>query len=461
MEDYIKKIIDIIKENFPNGVRGDFIDINKILRIYPAKYADEKIPPLNFIFGVIHSQGIKIGERFYFISENEIEKILSFFSKIFEKNLIVFYSEIFEKHSDFFSSLNIFSPEILKKILRENDKENFYFDEFCSPDRMTRLKYEISKIFMTEEKSLSLEDLQEIFLYVPAEKILSELNTKKYLPTLSGKYFSISKIKFDREEIFTAEEKIFTVIEEKNSASFDDYDLSSNFFLNPEISENVLLNLIHKKFFANKFTMRGKNFLKKGRKSSNFVKNIFENFLVNRYEVTFSELLNFARQSGNDSKKISSMTLNYALKNMIRADENFFVKDKLINFDVAEIDEALTPFVQGKIISLRAVTSFTGFPPVVGYSWNLFLLESFLRKYSEKFSHSAPNANSANIGAIFPKSMTFENYFDVQIAVLLQENIPIEKSAVENFLVEQGFRATRNKKITLQLIEKAQEISNF
>ena len=308
---------------------------------------------------------------------------------------------------------------------------------------------------------MSLEDLQKIFPYVPAEKILSELNTKKYLPTLSGKYFPVSKIKFDREEIFTAEKKISAVIEEKNSASFDDYDLSSNFFLNPEIPENVLLNLIYKKFFADKFTMRGKNFLKKGRKSSNFVKNIFENFLVNRDEVTFSELLNCARQSGNDSRQISSMTLNYALKNMIRADENFFVKDKLINFDVAEIDEALTPFVQGKIISLRAVTSFTGFPPVVGYSWNLFLLESFLRKYSEKFSHSAPNANNANIGAIFSKSMTFENYFDVQIAVLLQENIPLEKSAVENFLVEQGFRATRNKKITLQLLEKAQEISNL
>ena len=460
MEDYIKKIIDIIKENFPNGVRGDFIDIRKIWRIYPAKYSDEKISQ-NFIFGVIHSQGIKIGERFYFISDDEIKKTLVFCSKIFEKNLIVFYSEVFEKHSYFFSSLDIFSPEILKKILRENDKENFYFDEFCSPDRMTRLKYEISKIFMTEEKSLSLEDLQEIFPYVPAEKILSELNTKKYLPTLSGKYFPVSKIKFDREEIFMADKKISAVIEEKNSASFDDYDLSSNFFLNPEISENVLLNLIHKKFFADKFTMRGKNFFKKGRKSSNFVKNIFENFLVNRDEVTFSELLNCARQSGNDSRQISSMTLNYALKNMIRADENFFVKDELINFDVAEIDEALTPFVQGKIISLRAVTSFTGFPPVVGYSWNLFLLESFLRKYSEKFSHSAPNANSANIGAIFPKSMTFENYFDVQIAVLLQENIPLEKSAVENFLVEQGFRATRNKKITLQLLEKAQEISNL
>ena len=34
MQDITETIIEIIKNNFPNGIRTDFIDINKVMRIY-------------------------------------------------------------------------------------------------------------------------------------------------------------------------------------------------------------------------------------------------------------------------------------------------------------------------------------------------------------------------------------------------------------------------------------------
>ena len=34
---------EIIMSDFPNGIRDDFIDTNKVLRIYSSKHADEKI----------------------------------------------------------------------------------------------------------------------------------------------------------------------------------------------------------------------------------------------------------------------------------------------------------------------------------------------------------------------------------------------------------------------------------
>ena len=143
---------------------------------------------------------------------------------------------------------------------------------------------------------------------------------------------------------------------------------------------------------------------------------------------------------------------------MIRAEKNLFVKDALINFDIAAVDEALTSFVRGKIIPLRAVTSFTGFPSVEGCSWNLFLLESFLRKFSRRYVYASHAVNNSNLGAIHPKSLKFENYLDVQAAAVVQEKIPLEKSAVENFLIGQGFRARRIKNVTEQIIVRAQEI---
>ena len=182
-------------------------------------------------------------------------------------------------------------------------------------------------------------------------------------------------------------------------------------------------------------------------------------FISEYKELSVEKLFAFAESLGF-SKKYATVSLSVAHEMMIRVEKDLFVEDSLISFDVAGVDEALTSFVQGKIIPLRGVTSFTGFPPVAGYSWNLFLLESFLRRFSQKYSFDTSAANNANIGAIYPKSMKFEDYLDVQARAVLQEKIPLEKSAVESFLINQGFRAKRLEKTTVRIISHAQEILN-
>lgn len=376
MQNSVKKVITIIKENFPNGIRNDFIDSNKVLRVYLNNYPNENISR-DFIIDVICLNGIKVGTRFYFVSENDIERIILVFDAILEKYSIVYYSTAYEKHKDFFSKLHIFSPEVLAKILQENGDENFYFAEFCSSNKMTRLDYEISKIFMESDTPWSLEDLQKIFPYVPEEKILAVLSTRRYLPTTTKRYFSVSKIRFNREEILEVKKRIFAVIEEKNFATSEDYDLSSTFELNSEIDEKVLLELIYKKFFADKFAMSGKKFLKKNSRPVNFIKEAMEKFLAERDEITFEELLNYSKKVCSHSPNSFFMALNYGFKFMVRVNENLFVQDSLINFDVAGIDEALTPFVQNKIFlfaQLQVLRDFRRLKVIPGiyFCWKVF-----------------------------------------------------------------------------------------
>jgi len=459
MQDVVKEIIEVITNNFPKGIRDDFIDANKILRIYSANHTDENISR-DLIAEVIHSNGLEDGGRFYFISESDAENIRLVFDEILAAHSIAYYSTVHEKHADFFSRLHIFSPEVLKKILQENDTGYFYFDEFCSASRMTRLDYEVSKIFMAAKKSLSLEDLQEKLPYVPREKILAALsNEKRYLPTNAGKFFPISKIQFDMDEIHAAKQKIISAVDANGYATPEDYSLSSNFALNPELNEKNLCNVIYKKFFAAEFTKQGRKFFKKGivaaRKKISAV-NCIREFVAAHDELSVEKLLNFSKSVD----PAPSVALSVAHEQMIRVEKNLFVKDALITFDVAGVDEALSSFVQGKIISLRAVTSFTGFPPVAGYSWNLYLLESFLRKHSQRYVYDTAAANSANAGAIYSKRMKFEDYLDVQASAVVQEKIPLEKSAVEEFLIGQGFRARRIDKVTERIINRSQEILN-
>jgi|GEM_PF-6588205 len=264
MEDKVKNVIEIIRGNFPNGIRDDFIDTNKVRKIYSANYPDENITR-DFVAFVIRTHGIEDSGRFYFTSNDNVEDIRRFIDEILSVNSIAYYTKIYEKHSDFFAAMHIFSPDVLKKILQTAVGGHFYFPEFCTAKRATRLDYTIAKIFTGN--SLSLDDLQEKLPYVPSEKILEVLSdTKKYLPTNTGKFIPFSKIQFDTDEINAAKQQISLYIDKIGYAIPEDYSLVSNFALNPELAEKDLRNIIYEKFFAEDFTKRGKRLFKKARK---------------------------------------------------------------------------------------------------------------------------------------------------------------------------------------------------
>ena len=457
MQNTATKVLNVIKNNFPYGIRDDFIDTTKVLRIYLADCNDDRITQ-NQIARIIRENGVADGGRFYFVSEGDAAKIRLLSNKILKLNVIAYYTTLYERHYDFFSGAHIFSPATLKKILQEIDATHFYYPEFCSSKKMTRLDCEIEKFFTPQENSLSLEAIQRKLPYVPAEKILQVLSdTKKYLPTTNGRYVSILRMQFDTDEIAEVKRQLLSSTAEKNCVELDDLDLSSNFALNPNVSARDLLNVIHEKFFADKFIKQGKRLFKRGEKFSSRprgAKSNLKDFLAEQTELPVEKLFAFAKNLGVEQYA----ALGVAYDMMTRVEKNFFVKDELANFDVSGVDEALNSFVQGKIIPLRAVTSFTGFPPIAGYSWNLFLLESFLLKHSRQFAYGATAVNSLNIGAIYSKSLRLKNYLDVLATVLVQELVPLEKSVVEKFLIEHGYRMRLHDKAAEEIISRAQEI---
>lgn len=450
------KIIEIIKENFPNGIRDDFIDINKVRRLYLESHANED-NLRDIISYIIRRDGIADGERFYFISDADIQQINRLVDGILEKHSVVFYTSIYERYADFFKYMHIFSIDVLKKILQSTNGARYHTKDFCSA-RKTRLDHEISKAFMLMGHNLSVEDLQQLFPYVPTEKIVEQLDdTQKYFPTVDDKFMLAYKIKFDLDEIHDAKRQISLSIDAKGYADFEDFTLESNFALNPEIDEKILRNLIFQKFFAADFSQRSKQLFKKSAANARKPRGLSDvhlrKFIDDQEELSADKLFDFAKELG----AVNWMALNVAFETMVRVSKNLFVKDALIDFDVEGVDEALAPFIKNKIIPLRAVNSFTGFPAVGAYSWNLFLLESFLRKFSRRYSYDSPAANSSNAGAIYPQSMQFKDYIDVQAAAVVQENIPIESSAIENFLIGQGYRAARNVNSINKIIARSKD----
>ncbi len=573
MQDITETIIEIIKNNFPNGIRNDFIDIGKVMRILSSPEHENVLR--NYIADIIQSNGVECGGRFYFISDADADNIVRLVNGILENHSVAYYVAIFERHADFFKQMHIFSPEVLKKILMRNarrleqlqgecqfegadgtidlekaaskmsdselldaielaaftcyspstknytpavnaryallaelvtnrpsletigqerlnkgtiegdfdtpiadkprgdritadmpavndnthndvDASIYCFDEFCATDGATSPADVIKRIFGSTDKSLSIDDVQNRLPYIPSKKIAEELSdAQKYFPTNNDKYLPVDRIAFDADEIDAVKRQISLRIDTDGFAEFDEYEFESNAALNPALDDKRLRALICEQFLADNFTRRGKRLFKKGDRSSKrgVPTARLRKFIFDHEELSYDKLMACAGELGIDRKA----ALDNAHEIMIRAEKNLFVEDFLIRFDVDGIDDSLTPFVRDKIIPIRAVNSFTGFPPVDGFSWNLFLLESFLRKFSRQYTFAAPAANSANIGAVYPRSMHFNDYIDVQAAIIVQDHVPLEQSAVENFLIEQGYRKNRVGGVIDKIIERSKD----
>ena len=191
------------------------------------------------------------------------------------------------------------------------------------------------------------------------------------------------------------------------------------------------------------------------------LRQLIRNFCVEHDEITTDELLNYAVAVGSKKTSATNNTFTAAYQVMVRVSKDLFIRDSLIVFDVDGVDSALNSFVQDKIIALRDVNDFSMFPPVKGYSWNLYMLESFLRKYSRRYNFDTAAANNSLMGAIYPKSRTFENYTDVQASIIVQENIPLDEKSIAEFLISRGIRKTKNKNALAEILNRAQEILDF
>lgn len=129
---------------------------------------------------------------------------------------------------------------------------------------------------------------------------------------------------------------------------------------------------------------------------------------------------------------------------MIRIDYDTFVSNKAISFDIDATDRAISLFAINDVVAIKDVTSFTSFPYVQGAPWNLFLLESFLRHFSRKFTYQSLKANSSNTGAIVRKSAKFSDYIASLAYVIVQNGVSINEKSVGDFLKDKGYIARRS-----------------
>ena len=102
------------------------------------------------------------------------------------------------------------------------------------------------------------------------------------------------------------------------------------------------------------------------------------------------------------------------------------------------------------VAPIKVITSFTSFP-YVGRPWNLYLLESYVKRFSRRYCIKGGSpARTANVGVICLANDD-RDYNDVVAQVLANSSLKLEEHAVGDYLVRLGFvvkKTTFVKKMT-------------
>lgn len=459
----LKKILVVISENFSNGVRADFITDNQIRRAYKLRYSDEEIPASFSVMNFIKKVSFYYGGKYYFITALNRGRVFRLVDKVLNAgNMIVYYDEFFARYRGKLNDWHVKTPSVLGALLRTNDSQYYFSDKYFAVNKFVRLgdviEYKVREL--PTGVPFTVEQIREPLSYVPTEEIERVLNNpRKYSKTIDGKYLLTAQLSFDLSEINEVRSGLLSDLKADGHAILNVQDFPNTLALNPEFSEATIRGVLFDRFLSKDFSRHGNILTVRGAAFGSL--NLLKRFCSLRDEVTLNELSDRAKKLGIIRQ---TTIIEAALESMTRVSKNIFVKDEFIKFHILAIDEALTTFVRGRIISLREVTSFEEFEPVrdtrgFEWEWNIYLLESFLRKVSRKYKfHTSKVTNLVN-GAICPRDKIFLNYVDLMSAVVMQENIPLDATSIDAFLIEKNFRTRRVESLSTSIIERAHVMS--
>lgn len=449
----LQDTMTIIHEYFPNGIRyKSIVHQNSFKRFYYEKTHLELSDSID-MEELLSTAGILYNDKIYVITGAYKEALKNMVNKKISSGIRLFYYDMFLRlHNEFFTEAHIFSPELLRVLLEELFPSLRYTKLCFSTETGIDIESEICRC--CQGRSLStVKQTAELLPYVPYDKIQNAfIQSERFVWSSQGEYAQVEEMCFDKEEVTQCLRLVEEKIAKQGYVSFTSLDLSRNEERNPDVSLYAVRDAVFTIYLKDKYNKNGNILSLKDQNVT--AANLIKQFCAGRDTVTLEELNDYeAKLTGFKS----GLALSIAYNHMIRSDEQIFLSDSHINFDIAAVDSALALFVGDGIVSLRSVNSFISFPVIDGFDWNLYLLESFCRRYSRQYRFMCQCVNNKHAGAIMPKTLEFTNYAAALAKVVTYANVALTEKSVGDFLVNSGFLARRGP-VVRQVIGKAQAL---
>lgn len=447
-----KNICETLIKHFSNGIVIDkLIDMMRLKQFYENDFQKELIVDDEKIKQIIKSIGLFFENKYYIISKNakdEIKKTLK--TIVLDGYIIVYFKNLFEQKSDWMMTQNIMSPEMLCAVVKEiittnirefpknTIKQNYVLFSDKDPE-LTIIANEIDRVW-GDTVLRTYDEISQLLPYIPYEKI-------KYSLSYSDKYKWNSKDTYANGKFFYCDEGEINLIldfatrtcQDKGSVSFDELPLANVFENNYELTTTAVYDFLYLKL--KKVFERKANMLSFYGKNDDVAKQI-RDFCMSHSRCLISELETIMK---NAIGRIDLWrVIDYANRYMVRIDAKTFLSEREVSFNATEIDYILDDIIRGEFIGLKEIVSYIRFPEC-GSPWNAFLLESYIRRFSNTYKYVSLSSNSQNVGAIVKKT-NIDDYHTIMAKSIAKTIINASKEEMLDYLVEMGFLGKRKYK---------------
>ena len=453
----IELLIKILAERYINGFRIDSsIELSRLRRFIADDLENEFSLSDEELTRLILSCGILFDGKVYIVSaesKNQITKTVEDYLNSGAK--IIFYEEFYVKNEYGLFEKSIVSEKMLNNIFRQLFPTLTFTQTYFGYMNVSvyhAVESEILRVW-SDDLLLNYEQIAERLRYIPLERIKFTLGQNNdFIWNNIGTFSHIGKVDITEDERTAICEMVQRECNIHRYASFANLPLNEIIERNHDLSITAIHTAIYRMCLSEGYNKQGKILTQKGEITDALI--IMKEYCRILDKCTLDELFDFEKDLTGEIHRWIPMQAGYDI--MVRTDENIFLAEKYFDFDAAAVDNAIEYFGQGEYIPLRLITTFVMFPHC-GQPWNLFLLESYVRRFSDKFRFETPSVNNQNVGCIVRKYSKL-TYGDIMADAVASSNIQINENTVANFLYENGYRGNRQKAKIADIIQQAKNL---
>ncbi len=450
----------ILSEEFDEGYRiGDYMHRMRFLSEYEERYGEEISGNLDDLLKNVGQ--IRDGRIFY---SDITEKTL--LSNIYEniKNAFdngataVYYECLYDEYSERLAAeMSIYSADTLRTAIQSNSE----FQKEYRAMKSYITKYgvevdsneEIRKVLQSYHVPVTFEEILARVKHIPLYKIkqaLVQIPDAAYID--EGTYFYAPNFYISSEEKMALSHAMRSTISAKGFLVAKDLrDIFRNACpssaMDSEQYKDHSIRNILKVLLKDEFEFSSSTITEKG-KTLDYGE-IFKNYAAERERVSLNELLELKKELG-----LPVIYWDSVFGEMIRISATEMVRKGTVEFDVTAVDRVLEEMYPDEYTPLKDVTLFLNLPPA-SVRWNGFLLESFLREYSEKFRLVQLSiAQDDYFGVMLKSTSALENYADVAADMLARNHSWSDEKSALQLLKDMKFQQ-RAKNSNISAIIKA------
>lgn len=453
----IEDLTNVLSAHFANGYRLNSTIEMARFRLFASKYLGAEITLSDEeLKRYISACGTNYNGKIYALSAETKEQIKGLAEEYFiDGAKAIFFEEFYAKNENWLFDARVVSVEMLASIFRDMFPKLLFtqtYFGYTNASVFAVLESEILRVW-GEDLPLTYNQLAERLPYVPLERIKSVLSQNGDFIWSSVETFShISRIEITDEERQAIHDAALKECNASGYVSIIDLPFGEIEERNHELSITAIHNAVYRICLSDKFDKKGKIVARKG--------DVFDALsIMKRYcrtidKCSLADLLDYEKKLTGEIHRWIPMEAGNTI--LVRINKNTYVADKYVHFNAYKIDEAIGLFVKGDYLPLKSFTTFGPFPDC-GQTWNLFLLESYCRRFSRKFRFDTPSVNSRNAGAVIRKSCD-KDYTEIMSDAVANADVPLKDTDVGKYLYESGYTGRSTTAKVNEIIDKATAI---